>query len=48
MSKEDEKVADLISDSCRKTFQEIEVISRMFERKKLGYRHSPYLVFVAS
>jgi hypothetical protein len=48
MSKEDEKVAALISDSCRKTFQEIEAISLMFERMKLGYRHSPYLVFVAS
>ena len=32
----------------RPVFTEVEAISKEFERKNLGYRHSSYLVYIAT
>jgi len=48
MDKEQEKVAELLTGEVKAAYEAIEAISKTFDRKKLGYRHSPYLVFIAA
>jgi len=48
MSKEQEKVDALVTEDIKAEYEAIEAISNTFDRKKLGYRHSPYLVLIAA
>ena len=48
MSKEEEKVKALGKEDCKAEYAAIEAISLRFERQKKGYRHSPYLCYVAA
>ena len=44
----EEKVQQLVDLSSKASFEEFEIISRDFERASKGYKHSPYLCYIAT
>ena len=43
-----EKVDRLLDSKLRPSFEEFETLSKEFDRSEKGYKHSPYLCYIAA
>ena len=48
LSKVDDLVKQKLTSDMLEEYNEIEAISKEFDRKNEGYRHSSYLVYIAT